>query len=59
MARQNRAGHTAFHLAASEGRLEVLEELMQNGNGLRVLDSEMKTLLHSAAEAGQTEVWKS
>lgn len=56
VARQNSAGHTAFHLAAAEGRLAVLTELVTSTSDLHVLDSEMKTLLHVAAEAGQTEV---
>ena len=49
-------GHTALHMAASEGRIELAKVLIGNGADINVKDQNGHTALYEATRSGHTEI---
>lgn len=52
------AGHTALHIAAEKGYIEVVELLIEKGSKVDSIDNRSWTPLHRAAYMGHTDVVK-
>ena len=53
---QDNEGKTALHLAATEGRVEILHYLLNDGANVHQKDNAGCTALHRAAEYGHTDI---
>jgi hypothetical protein len=51
-------GITALHIAASEGRLEIVQWLIENHGNMKARDNKNMTILHRAVESGNFELVK-
>lgn len=51
-------GNTSLHFACQSNELEIVENLIENGAEVNVLNSKLQSAMHIAAEQGFTDICK-